>query len=1105
MSPSTGRRKLLIFIVIILIIISSILLFKRFIGREWLRSYVLNKIEAMTDNRLVLRDVRIEFFPYISIIGDNLVFYGADDTELLTSPNVRIDLEFWSVIVGKPVIKNLLINTPVIYLERERDGRLNLLKAISDTDKRSPIMVRGLDLRDGRLLFRDNTVSPSKTIEIRRWNLKVKIPLLIGDISFHIHGLIGMDERFGEMEIEGKIDRELEPLNIYADGKISSLDSAIPAPYLKREYGIELVKGVLDMEFLFNGGQDTGFISGEIASKGVEFRFKPYYPKPLSPRGFDTTFTIEYGKDGLDVKEFDTNIDGVKLNGRLRLDTKKREIDGRFKTTTFTYPWLLTYMPELKGWQPSGALGYIKAGSIAIDELSFKGVFDDFMSKESFIKSKPLSARVSFNDLELRIDKGLKPLRALKGSISLQGDLLRFKGLKGSYGDTVINDLSGSIKKTFMPNPEIDLKLRSDIDLLQAPELIASLQPVWQERSEAIDIKGGKAQVDLRLHKVVGKGGLGLKGDISFEDLDFLYVPEKTRLTGIEGKLSFTDRDISIEVYKGEFRNSLFSLNGRIRGYNSTAPELLINLNYSLFGRDLKTLLPFSTPEQLDIEGIAPGELSISGNTKDIMIKGRIDLKDTAYGYPTIAFKPKGMPNTIEFEGRYQRDGRLSNLRITDIIMDQSIYLVADIKDIHRLDGRWQIDLNDIDLSKIQDILVFSNSYGAKGTIKGSLILKGALLDWYALKIYGEVKALSLSFTPSADSVPIEDLTLTMRFKGGLMEAPHIYLKRGRSVLEGSLSINGFKNPEVNLNIHSSIWRNIDFPPNERVKRMVKQFLKGGRLKGRIDIESGRIDKVVFQSLSANIEMKRGIWQITPLKIILEEGIFKGGIRIDELWPGKTRVRLEGVWDNADIEKVLKEWFDKEKIMTGRFHSIISLSFLKSDEKIDPESINGSVAIEFKKGRIFKLFNIMPKLLGLLNPLRVMTLDLPNFAKKGMLYKKAGADFVIKKGIIHTNNIVIDGKELRILWVGSVDIKNNTIDSFMAVQPFETIDKILGNTVGRIPLIGQIIIGKDRKLLVLYYKVEGNLKDPDVRGMNVEGIGRGILDRFRILLPIGKQ
>ncbi len=1104
MSPSTGRRKLLTFIVIILIIISSILVLKRFIGREWLRSYVRNKIEAMTNNRLVLRDVKIEFFPYISIVGDNIVFYGDGDTELLTSPNVRIDLEFWSVIVGRPVIKNLLINAPVLYLEMERDGRLNLLKAISDTDKRNPIVVRRLDVRDGRLLFRDNTVSPSKTIEIRRLNLKVKIPLLIGDISFDIRGLIGTNERFGELEIDGKANRELEPLNIYADGKISSLDSSIPAPYLKRKYGIELVKGDLDMEFLFNGGVETGFVSGDIRSKGVEFRFKPYYPKPLSPEGFNTTFTMEYGKNDLDVKEFDINIDGVRLNGRFRLDTKKREIDGRFKTTTFTHPWLLTYMPELKGWQPSGTLGYIKTGSITIDELSFKGSFDDFVSKESFIKSKPLSARVSFHDLKLRIDKGLKPLRALKGSISIQGDLLRFKGLKGSYGDTVINDLSGSIKKTFTPNPEIDIKLRSNIDLLQAPELIASLQPEWKERSEVIDIKGGKAQVDLRLHKVVGKRGMGLKGDISFEGLDLIYIPEKTRLTGIEGRFSFADRDISIEVYKGAFQNSLFSLNGMIKRYNSTAPELLINLNYSLFGRDLKTLLPFNTPEQIDIEGIAPGELSISGNTKDIMIKGSIDLKDTAYGYPAIAFKSKGMPNTIEFEGRYQMDGNISNLRITDIIMDQSIYLIADVKDINRLDGRWQIDFNDIDLSKIQDILVFSSSYGTKGTIKGSLILNGALLEWYALKIYGEVKALSLSFTPSADSVPIKDLTLTTRFKGDFMEAPHIYLKRGRSVLEGSLSINGFKNPEVNLNVHSSIWRNIDFPPNEKIKRMVKQFLKGGKLKGRIDIESGRLDKVVFQSLSTNIEMKRGVWQITPLKIVLEDGMFKGGIRIDELWPGKTRVRLEGVWDNADIEKVLKEWFEKEKIITGRFHSIMSLSFLKSDGKTDPRSINGSVSIEFKNGRIFKLFNIMPKLLGLLNPLRVITLDLPNFTKKGMLYKKARADFVIKKGVIHTNNIVIDGKEMRILWVGSVDIKKNTIDSFMAVQPFETVDKILGNTVGRIPLIGEIIVGKDRKLLVLYYKVEGDLKDPDVRGMNVEGIGRGILDRFRILLPIGK-
>jgi hypothetical protein len=68
------------------------------------------------------------------------------------------------------------------------------------------------------------------------------------------------------------------------------------------------------------------------------------------------------------------------------------------------------------------------------------------------------------------------------------------------------------------------------------------------------------------------------------------------------------------------------------------------------------------------------------------------------------------------------------------------------------------------------------------------------------------------------------------------------------------------------------------------------------------------------------------------------------------------------------------------------------------------------------------------------------------------------------------------------------------------VQPFETVDILIGETVGRIPFIGKILIGEDRKLVVLYYNVTGDLRKPDVKGANIEEIAKGINDRLRTLL-----
>ena len=91
-----------------------------------------------------------------------------------------------------------------------------------------------------------------------------------------------------------------------------------------------------------------------------------------------------------------------------------------------------------------------------------------------------------------------------------------------------------------------------------------------------------------------------------------------------------------------------------------------------------------------------------------------------------------------------------------------------------------------------------------------------------------------------------------------------------------------------------------------------------------------------------------------------------------------------------------------------------------------------------------------------------MTLDLKEFEDQGMLFNNATADFIIENRQLETNNLIINGKEMKILWLGNVDIKTLEIDSVIAVQPFETIDLLIGETVGRIPFIGRILIGKDR-------------------------------------------
>ena len=69
---------------------------------------------------------------------------------------------------------------------------------------------------------------------------------------------------------------------------------------------------------------------------------------------------------------------------------------------------------------------------------------------------------------------------------------------------------------------------------------------------------------------------------------------------------------------------------------------------------------------------------------------------------------------------------------------------------------------------------------------------------------------------------------------------------------------------------------------------------------------------------------------------------------------------------------------------------------------------------------------------------------------------------------------------------GNVDIpKNWTIDLYLGAQPLGTIDSLLS----KIPVIGYILTGKEKSLVIYYFKVEGTLSDPKVKYVPLKHLG----------------
>ena len=82
--------------------------------------------------------------------------------------------------------------------------------------------------------------------------------------------------------------------------------------------------------------------------------------------------------------------------------------------------------------------------------------------------------------------------------------------------------------------------------------------------------------------------------------------------------------------------------------------------------------------------------------------------------------------------------------------------------------------------------------------------------------------------------------------------------------------------------------------------------------------------------------------------------------------------------------------------------------------------------------------------------------------------------------------------------VGTVNLAQDTVDMTVAIRPFQNLDRILT----AIPLAGWILGGKEKSILVAYYRVTGSTRDPHVTAVPLQSVGRNVFGIFRNLLEI---
>ena len=133
----------------------------------------------------------------------------------------------------------------------------------------------------------------------------------------------------------------------------------------------------------------------------------------------------------------------------------------------------------------------------------------------------------------------------------------------------------------------------------------------------------------------------------------------------------------------------------------------------------------------------------------------------------------------------------------------------------------------------------------------------------------------------------------------------------------------------------------------------------------------------------------------------------------------------------------------------------------------------------------------MSKIFSIVN---IISID--NLLREGLPYNELKGSFVIKDGILSSEDLALYSPSMRMSAIGNIDMGKSTVDAKLGIHPFVTIDSI----ISKIPIAGWIIGGKEKSTISMYYEIKGPLNNPDVEAVPVKSIGLGILGIFQRIL-----
>lgn len=1062
----------------------------------------LPRIKAMIEERVAGRVdagrlvIKVLPSPEVRVEGLETTL---DGKPILGVRSAHVKVSLLPLITGRVVLEEFDLEGANIFIDRTADGKVNVLEFLKATEeilkkkKRwFSFSVRYMDIADTQLEITDRL--PDKPVKLEITGVKGLIKKTDRGLVMEARASLAPGTEFtfrGEETLEG----------MKGAGSLRALDLERFSPYAARGFKGGYMKGTVDFDFTY-GGKKEKELNGALSYSSVAVSLPGLMEKPIESRAGSAAVTLWPEKEGLSLAFDDINLDlgAFAVYGKLKLDGPPDRKSVSLGLSTTPMP-----LAALRGLVPMKALPEKAAtttaaikplnGTLTIKNLSVSGPVDG-LKGTGLLGSLSMDAALA--NAKFLYGEFNRPFEDVNASISLKDKTLAVTGMTVRYGKNAVETLALKLSG-LTGKPSYGISMKARLDAAESLELASSF---LKDRDGAISralpkiIKaGGRITIDGDAAGRFDSGvaGAAFNGKVQIRDGAFEHKDSPLKLQSINASASFDRGNVTIEELRGSEGTSSFSVAGNVNNYMKPSRTFRLNARGEIDGGTLKRASGTRFGETADINGKISSVIDVAGSMDDFNADVVLDAKRASIRRDRIISKPAG--KDLKLDIKAARKGAAFEIKNAHLSFggESSVSVAGSmVSDMSRYDMAVSSKkIRFVDLGDVSPY--FINSFDAGGDI--SLRFATAKESAPAPPSYnGEIDVRDGRFQTPLLAKPVEDIDASARFSGNEAKLVLDNLSVGRTRLTGRMDIPDIAKRKVAFELASPALYTSDIflkkdggKKEEKKPTWAKATPTGpdapaatGR--GTIRIAKGELFGQPFEGFSADINMNGTIAVARPVKVNIDRGRVAGGVTYYQK-PSNPKL-FDGSFtlSGLDINTMLTGFGAKKEYLTGTLNGEVNISG-KRGVKPATAGLNGAASLRAEKGRMWK-FPVLADIFSIVN---VFSID--ELFRKGLPYKTITGDFTIKDGVVSTEALAMESDSLRMSAVGDLDIPGTKIDIVVALHPFVTIDKI----ISKIPIAGWLITGKEKSTVSMYFGVRGALKDPSVRPMPIEGIGKGVL------------